>query len=242
METLMAIKHLGDAFFIDDRPIQPKRWREEMPHQHRKRWGTAVERAMDWFDQMAKKEGLSIHPYAEFPSLERADVGLALIEGGEKVLDHWAVKSDIMYGEPRAPYLPGDMIASELKDARWYYFEEYPYVEVRNKKDWELLNELHETARERHFAENKWEYKPGHNEYRGRGIYDARDMERQYKSAEEYEISDLEREADDLIDYMFTGGLMASDLHGEEWLEAFEKLAIRAAGEEEAAEEEEETE
>lgn len=220
----MAIKHLGNAFFIDDRPITPKDWLETREGRRKlaKRWGSATHRALKWLDQAADEgKKISIHPYAEFHWLERAGIGVALIEG-DKVVDSIELK-ETSYSEPIARYLPYDLISSELKDAKPWIFEEMGWVEIRNKQDWDLLKEAHENAYKREIEDT---------EYDGPGLYDGRDMLKAYGSVEELEISDMESEADDLIEYMFSGGLMGSDLRGNEWIEAFEKLALRAADEE----------
>jgi len=221
----MAIKHLGNAFFIDDRPITPKDWLEtrEARRKMAKRWGSATHRALEWLDQAADAgKKISIHPYAEFHSLERASMGVALIEG-DKVVDSIELK-ETSYSEPIARYLPHDLIASELKDAKPWMFEEMGWVEVTDKDDWDLLREAHEGAYKREVEDT---------DYQGPGLYDGRDMQKVYGSVEELEISDMESEADSLIDYMFSGGLMGSDLQGNEWIEAFEKLALKAADEDE---------
>lgn len=222
----MGIKHLGQAVFIDDDPIQPADWKKALPGAKRKRWGTAGEHAVGWFERMASEEGLSIHPYAEFMSLERAEIGLALIKDGKETVDSHSLKT-VYYAEPMVRYTEASMLEGDEKS---WAFEEEPFVEVTDKKDWQKLLESHTSA----YGELRKEY-----EYEGPGLYDARDMSKGYDSVEEYELSYMEDEASNLVDYIFSGGLMPSDLHGEEWVRAFEKLAIRAAGDEGEEEEEE---
>jgi len=224
----MAVVHLGNAVFIDKTPITPADWRGE--RRLRKRWGTPTQRAIEWLDEaMARGEKVSINPWVEFPSLERAYVGVALMMDGQ-VRDTITLK-EVPYFEPMAPYLPYDLIDSELKDAKPWMFEEMGWVEVRDKDDWESLLEAHKTAYKKEDEDDRYEYD-------GPGLYDGRDMTKAYDSVEDYEESVLEDQATELIDYMFSGGLLASDLKGDEWAKAFEKLALEAA--EESGEEYEE--
>jgi hypothetical protein len=223
----MAVIHLGQAVFIDDDPITPKRWAESESAQIRfkKRWRSETQQAMDWFDRMAEEKGLSIHPWVEFYSLERAGVGIALVKDEKEVVDHVELR-EVPYFEPINTGTP----AEYLEDDSGFMFEEYPDVIVENKADWERLFQVHKN----HYEKKEWGAVED-AEYDGPGVYDGRDMSKFSDSADDWELGALQDQADQLTDYIFWGGLLPSDLHGEEWVEAFEKLVTEAA--EEAEEE-----
>lgn len=223
----MAI-YVGDATWIDDKPVTPKDWKSARTVGKMK-WRNPTLKAAEWLDQ--NPEGLAIHPYAEWPSLERVSVGLALVrKKGKKVevVDQVELK-EIGYGEPRA--FVHDI--KDIADAGPYLFEEYPFVEIGNKDDWDVLADIHRTGYINQWGEG--EYKKRGIKYQGPGVYDGRDMGKAYKSALDYEMSDLETESDDVMDYIFSGGLLRSDLQGDEWVKAFETLLTKV--EEESEEE-----
>jgi len=229
-------EHFAEAMFTD-KPITGAHWESARKGKHEKRWGSPTIRAINWYDAQLKESGtFKIVPYAEFPSLERVSLGLALIyttqqelkdikvkKGERKVLDSIELR-EVPYSEPFVRYTE----AYDLEgDEGSYVFEEEPFVNVGGKKDWKKLKESHDSAYGSYRKKQGWD--PVAAEYEGPGLYDARDMSRQYKSVEEYELSAMETQADEMIDYIFSGGLMGSDLRGNEWVEAFETLAKRAA-------------
>lgn len=228
----MAAIHIADATWISSEAVTPKDWvapRKKMSWRRKSPKTAEVEK---WLE-MGKK-GLAIHAYADWPSLERVQVGLALVkrEGdGLEILNTVELK-EIQYNEPRG-------MVHELENIRGagaYVFEEFPFVEIRNKDDWDVLADIHRTDYVKQWGEE--EYKKRGIKYQGPGVYDGRDMGKEYKSALDYEMSDLETESDDVMDYIFSGGLMPSDLQGDEWVKAFDTLLTKV--EEESSEESEE--
>lgn len=221
----MGAKHIGNAIFIDDHPITPKDWSERKRSVSMK-WNPKTKTIISWLDKMGPRAG--IYPYAEFLSSERASIGVALVVDG-RIRDKTQIK-EIQYNEPQGLDV---MEISDIPDGRAaYVYEEYPFVNVQNRKDFDRLLESH------HESYPQWA--EVERDYNGPGVYDAREMSRDYDSPEQYELAALEEEADQLIEYIFSGGLLSTDLEGEEWIKAFEQLLVDAEERGEAREEEEE--
>lgn len=222
----MAVKHVGNAVFIGD-PISPQSWSAE--RSKRMRWRPGSKKIIAWLES---GKG-AIHPYVEFPSAERAYVGVALVVDGK--VEETVELKEVPYNEPFIDYTP---IENVEPDWGMHVFEEYPMVEVGSRKDWDRLKEAHDHAYTEYRERQGWE--PIEAKYEGPGIYDGRDMTVYTKSAITYELERMESEAVDLIDYMFSGGLLSSDLSGTEWIDAFEKLMESAKKEMEESDEDEE--
>lgn len=173
----MAIKHLGNAVFVDTDPVEAPDGVEVDPDVH-------------------------IYAYAKFRSLEHVSFGLFRTDGGpeDKETDSEAVGQ---YGmEPISQYLEFsdalDMIRH--RDS----FEEFPMVEVTSEKQYKEVLQASDLDPD----SSAWEMP---------GLYDFRDDPPSfYGSVEENELSNMERAADDAIDFMF---------QGEEWEDAYRTLA-----------------
>ena len=127
-----------------------------------------------------------------------------LMKGGPKSeqIEHVVVGG---YGmEPLAPYWDFKDALGELRrgDKRWA-FEEVPLVEVDSKSQYDELLE----AMGVDVADGDWQKS---------GLYDVRDDPPEFRATlDDYELEEMERAADDAIDFMF---------QGDNWEEAYGKL------------------
>jgi hypothetical protein len=114
--------------------------------------------------------------------------------------------------DPLAPYWEFAVALDEIEGANRakrsserYKFEEVPYVEVETAEDYD---EALEALGVEDDEEGDW---------RGPGLYDFRDDPPTFQgSVEKHELEEMTMAADDAIEFMF---------QGEEWQEAYEKLA-----------------
>jgi hypothetical protein len=155
---------------------------------------------------------LDIYPYADFRSLEHVSFGLVLTTGGPEGDEIDSVQVGQYGMDPLAPYWEFAVALDEIEGANRakrsserYKFEEVPYVEVETAEDYdEALKALGVEDDE----EGDW---------RGPGLYDFRDDPPTFQgSVEKHELEEMTMAADDAIEFMF---------QGEEWQEAYEKLA-----------------
>jgi hypothetical protein len=188
--------HVGNAVFMDETEIDVS---EELP----KLW--------------SPRSDYSVYAYVEFPSLERAYGGLALVEktkNGPK--EKWvdSVQVDQMTWENSiAPLTEFKEAVELLEEGAKYGFEEYPYVEVDKEEDYKkaLLAISKESEGPKEWSPRKKDEDSG---WEGPGVYDFRESPptRVYKSVLEYEMSSMESEADDVLEYMFQGDEWIKDL------------------------------
>jgi len=150
-------------------------------------------------DPIEAPEGMPaarIFAYAQFHSMERVSYGLMLTKGGPEDEEIESMKVGSYGMEPLAPF-------REFNDAmdaldREESFEEVPLVEIESQDDYDTLG----------FDESQWE-KPG--------LYDFRDDPPTYAgTVEDYEHEEMERAAEEAIDFMF---------QGDEWEDVYRELA-----------------
>lgn len=212
----MSVRHVGNGLFLDSDSVTPDEWKSaSRPGRGQMRWSSKSTKAIRWLEESGGV--VAIHPYAEFVSAERADVGLALVRDGN-VVEKLSL-TEVRYNEPQGLDV---MEIRDLPSGRAsYVYEEYPLVNVKDERDFSALLESHLESYP------QWAHlkKPT---YTGPGVYDARDMTKSYQSAAEYEIQALENEADQLVDYIFAGAALGPGLSGYEWIQAFEDLVRQA--------------
>jgi hypothetical protein len=188
--------HVGNAVFMEESEIDVS---EELP----KFW--------------SPRQNVRVYPYVEFPSLERAYVGLALVKESKKgPKEKWidSVQVDQMTWENSIAPLTEFREALELlgEGTKWA-FEEYPYVEVDTEGDYKkaLLAIADEAEGPKEWSPRKKDEDSG---WEGPGVYDFRERPptRVYKSVLEYEMSSMESEADGALEYMFQGDKWKEDL------------------------------
>jgi len=202
----MALKHRGNAVFVDEDPVDVS----EMELVHPKDW-------IPWYKKMDLGDW-NFYPYVEFPSLERAYYGLVLYKG--KKFDfsiHESVDRPMLWNEPLAPVNDfGEAIRGLEKGS--HSFEEYPYVEVKSVEEYHMLLE----ARDPIIHPKDWypgtkRKKPDFGDWKGPGVYDVRDNPptKSYKSVDDYQLQSMEHAADETLEFMF---------QGDEWKDLVRKM------------------
>jgi len=183
----MAIKHTGNGFFVDTEPVAPPDGTPDDPDLH-------------------------IYAFARFRSLEHVSYGLMRTAGGpeDEGIDFEEVGE---YGmDPLNPFWEFAVALDEIEGANRakrgsesYLFEEVPYVEVTTEEEYnEALDALE-------LEEDEGDI------FDGPGLYDFRDSPPSYQgTVEENELMEMERAADDAIEFMF---------QGDQWEEAYAALA-----------------
>lgn len=148
----------------------------------------------------------NIYAFAVFRSLEHVRYGLMLTEGGpfDDEIDSETVGS---YGmEPLAPYWEFGHALDAIQNGSKWAFEETPFVEVETEAQFNEALDALGVSEDDDFV-TTWE---------GPGLYDFRDDPPSFGgSVEDYERDDMERAADDAIEFMF---------QGDEWEDAYRKL------------------
>lgn len=185
----MALVYVGEATFVDKDPVDveahaPRLW-------------------------SPRSKGPSVYWYVKFPSLERAEYGLALLNKGprSKWIDHEEVREVTFDSSAIAPL-------NDFKDAVGYLgeedksrhvFEEFPYVEVTSEEDYRkaLAASLGIGRGPRDWSPNDEKTLDDESNWKGPGVYDFRDMTRHAKSVEEYEKDSMEYWANDVLDAAF---------------------------------------
>jgi len=185
----MALVYVGEATFVDKDPVDvgegdPREW-------------------------TPRYTGSPIHWYVQFPSLERASYGLALLKKGPK--SKWLDQEEV--GETRF----NESIAQlwefadalkylEKKKEKRYAFEENPFVEVKNEDDyekaflaWKGIEDASEMTWQERERIMKYELAE-ESGWRGPGVYDFRDMTRHAKSVGKYEIESMDYWAKEVLD------------------------------------------
>ena len=146
----------------------------------------------------------NIYPYAAFRSLEHVEYGLLLTDGGARAGEIDRVEVGAYGMESLAHYWEFNhaLIAIGETEGPRSMFEDAPLVEVTSKNDYD------EALKALSVEDSDWD---------GPGLYDFRDSPPTYSGTiEEYELEELERAADDAVDFMF---------QGEEWEDAYKQLA-----------------
>jgi len=144
-----------------------------------------------------------IYAYAHFPSLERVSYGLMRTKGKATDEEIESVKVGSYGMEVLAPYREFKDALEELEDGSRHGFEEVPFVEVETHDQYEEALEVIDLA-------------PSDSDWKGPGLYDFRDDPPSFQgSVEAYEQKEMERAADEAIDFMF---------QGDEWENAFHEL------------------
>ena len=192
-----------DLVWVDDEPVDPEKegWRKWIPLPQE-----ALER-------------VKVYPYAVFYSLERAGIGLISIKGDlatGKILAQHELR-EIPYYQSLAPLLEFDEALEAVAQKETFITEEVPHTEIIERKDYDAILKAQGIN-------------PTNEPWEGPGVYDVRDAPptRGWNSAEEYERDVLKEEADHLIEYIFSGGLMRSDLSGDEWKDAYSQVVKEA--------------
>jgi len=183
----MGIKHVGGTTFVDDDPIDAKDAEVTLP------------------------PGVNAYAYVSFPSLERAEYGIYLTEGAHDATEIESSEVGETGFDPSAIAALSDFgeAIKELERGGRSSFEEFPFVEVSSKKDYNrALAAQGKTA-----SEGDW---------KGPGVYDFRDKppSRHAESVEQYEIDGMEYWADDTLELMF---------QGDEWKDTLKELAARVS-------------
>jgi hypothetical protein len=184
----MPIKHIGNAVFVETEPmdisgVAPKEW-------------------------TPARKGLKAYAYVEFPSLERAYYGIFLTRGGPEDEEEGSKSVGMQtWEQPVALYWDVADAFRELGEK--YAFEENPFVEVTDKKDYDRV--LLALADEDPDDPKSWSPRAHkaleEGDWTGPGLYDFRERppSKAYDSALEYEILSMEEEADQTLDYMYQG-------------------------------------
>lgn len=160
-----------------------------------------------------------IYPYAEFRSLEHVSYGLRLTAGGPRGEEVDSIEVGQYGMEPLSPYWEFGDALKEIGRGASHAFEDVPYVEIETEEQYnEVLDAL------------KLEEDEG-DIFDGPGLYDFRDSPPTYQgTVEDNELEDMSSAADDAFDFMF---------QGEEWEDAYGKLAEDDGTEDETEEESE---
>jgi hypothetical protein len=170
-----------------------------------------------------KKKGYEVFAYVEFPSLQRAEVGFAILKGGPEgeVVDKTDVTT-IHHEQSVAPLLDFNDALKELKETRRPLIEEFPFVEVTRKKDYNEL--LLASLRNREEKEARGgpirQWSPGEKKpkvsdkelieneslWTEAGVYDLRDVPpSHHASVVDYEVEGMNMWADDAMEWLYQG-------------------------------------
>lgn len=209
----MALKHVGQARFVDDEPLTLKQVKEAAP--------------LEWVPGL---ERFSIFSWVEFPSLERASYGLLAVETGS--IDPAAeVRAGTLGFEPStiAPLTELAEALTTLERGERYLVEEFPFSEITEEQDYQRAVVAcieHEGLKE---SPLEWSPKGTRGEqyraqWKGPGVYDMRECPplKTADSVEEHELGGMEYEAGETLEYMF---------QGDEWKESLKKLLRELGGE-----------
>jgi hypothetical protein len=149
---------------------------------------------------VASKRGYTVYAWAEFPSLERVVGGLFITDGGAD--GEW-IESRTLEETGMEPLAQVSEFRDAIKEAgSKYAFEEYPFVEVSSKEEFDEAIEA-----------SDFEDVPA---WEGPGVYDFRDFTKSYDSVEDHQMEAMTSEADNMLnDYMF---------QSDDWKEAVVEL------------------
>lgn len=211
----MSIIEVTPGSFIDDEPVGEDDVKRELA-----RLGAPPSEAPRFRD---------IYPYVQFHSLERASYGLVLTAGAPRgrTLDYEETGETGF--ENLAPLNDLDDAVENLERGDEVVFEEAPYAEILDEADYNRT--LRAAAGEVDDEPEEWE--PGKEPagapegepsvWDGPGVYDLRDLPptKSWPSVEEYEAEAMDREASDLVDFMF---------QGDEWRDTLRDLVARSLG------------
>lgn len=165
------------------------------------------------------------YPYVTFPSLERAHYGILATRGnaGEDEVESVQAGS-VGEIEDLAPSMGVEDALRLIETGQELTFEEYPFVEVNTKMDYDELvaaaaglpNVPTQKPTRKDWSpiskkkpEGKW------SAWEGVGVYDFRDSppSRHAASVEEYQSAGMDAEATQIIDMMFQGDGWRWDLN-----------------------------
>lgn len=197
----MSLVYVGEATFVDKDPVDveayaPRHW--------------------------SPRKKLSVYWYVRFPSLERAEYGLALLNKGPKSkwIDSEEVREVTFDPSAVAPLNEFKEAMEYLrKEDKRYLFEEFPYVEVTSEEDYKsaLAAFLRRESGPREWSPDVEELLKRESNWKGPGVYDFRDMTRHAKSVEEYEKDSMAYWANDILDGAFD----------DDWEPKLESLLMR---------------
>ncbi len=181
--------HRGKALFVEEAPIDE--------------WEGVAE---ELFEPLEKK-GQKVYAYVEFPSLQRAEVGFLITEGGpeDSIVDHTDVTT-IYEDESIAPLIDFGDALKELEKVRSGLIEDFPFVEIEKEEDY---NELLLASLRR--AENPYMFWSDEDLleeslWTEAGVYDLRDRPpSHHASVEDYELEAMEAHADGAVEWLFQG-------------------------------------
>jgi len=199
----MALVYVGEATFVDKDPVDVK------AHAPR-----------DW---SPRSKNPSVYWYVRFPSLERAEYGLALLNKGPKSkwIDHEEIREVTFDPSAIAPLNDFKEALKYLEEGEKskHVFEEFPSVEVKSEEDYKaaLAAFLGIGRGPRDWSPNDEKRLEAESNWKGPGVYDFRDMTRHSKSVEEYEKGDMEFWANDVLD----------GAYDDDWEPKLQKLLMR---------------
>ena len=193
------------GLFLDKEAIEPQAIMDAAPK--------------EWFPSLSR---FKIYGYVEFPSLERAYFGLAAVRGEPS--HRW--EASVVVGqtemEVAAPLVDFGDALRHLKEESDHVFEEYPFVEVTSKADYNralaiIIDVVDPQTSVKAWSPSVKKKLERASLWEGPGVYDFRDEPptRSYESVEAYEGLSYADEAEQFLEYMF---------QGDEWKEALRNL------------------
>lgn len=203
----MTLVYVGDATFVDKEPVD-----------------LAEVAPREWSPRNAPK----VYWYVRFFSLERAGYGFALLAKGPKSkwIDHEEIREQMFDPTTIAPLSNFSEGLESLERGRTWAIEEFPFVEVKSKEDYDKALQAFIESRREESGPREWSPRPGESleklmedrsDWRGPGVYDFRDMSLHEKSVEKYEVDGMEYWAKDTLD----------SAYDDEWQPALKKLLER---------------
>lgn len=206
----MTIVKVAPGLYMDDDPVGLSDIERELA-----KIGAPLSRA-------SRFKGV-VYPYVVFHSLERAGYGLTITEDKphSKTVDTGEERETTF--EILAPINDLDDAVEILERGDEIVFEEMPFVEVLDEKDYARV------AAAAGDSDEPEEWEPGRGPHprtpgwEGPGVYDLRDSppSRALNSVEEYEEDSMESMAFDIVDFMF---------QSDEWRDALRDLVARNLG------------
>jgi|SRR3990172_3903694 len=139
--------------------------------------------------------GKNVFVYIKFPSLERAEYGVYLTDGGAKGNEIASENVEETTYDPTtiAPLTDFNDAVNVLKDGD--SLEEFPYVEVSDEAQFNKLVEAAGKNRE-------------NEQYTGPGVYiiSGSAYTKQYESVDSYQADEMKITAESLVDDIFSSG------------------------------------
>jgi hypothetical protein len=191
----LALKHVGNGRFVDEDPLSLDEIRKAVP------------------EGMPSIEPYQIFPWVEFYSLEGAGYGLIAIGEGKPSISE---ETGTLGFDPStiAPLTEFDEMIKTLEEGERFLVEEFPFSEITEERDYRRA--VAACLENKEFKASPLDWSPRdklrdnvrvkyESQWGGPGIYDMRACppEKHADSVEEYELSGMEGEAGETLDYMF---------------------------------------